>query len=117
MQPEGLLCRQKYLSEIRFPEEVNAAENEFGCDIQFAKRQLEIMYLADALIRSASAIGLQLLSPIYIPGQIITPYYQQTAAIMCKPFNFSQAEFYVSNNFIGRLATHAPKEIEIAEGL
>lgn len=33
------------------------AENEFGCDIWFAKRELEIMYLADALIQSVSAIG------------------------------------------------------------
>lgn len=33
------------------------AENEFGCDIQFAKRRLEIMYLADAVIHSVSAIG------------------------------------------------------------
>ena len=57
MQPGGLLHRQKYLSQIRFPEEVNMAENEFGCDIQFAKRQLEFMYLADALIHSASAVG------------------------------------------------------------
>lgn len=33
------------------------AENEFGCDIKFAKKPLEIMYLADALIHSVNAIG------------------------------------------------------------
>lgn len=41
VQPGGLLHRQKYLSQIRFPQEVNMAENEFGCDIYFAKRQRE----------------------------------------------------------------------------
>lgn len=46
----------KNISQIRFPEEVNMAENEFGCDIQFAKRQLEMMYLAGAITQSVSAI-------------------------------------------------------------
>lgn len=38
------------------------AENEFGCDILFAERQLEIMYLADALIQSVKCSRLQSVS-------------------------------------------------------
>lgn len=31
------------------------AENEFGSDVCFAKRQLEMMYLADAVMQSIRA--------------------------------------------------------------